>query len=240
MGGSDVESVDLRREAARSPRGAAIASATSTRSRSSMRSSRARSRCWASAADCSSSTSRWAARCGRTWRRRCRTRSTTATGRSTSGTRTRRRSSRARRSRAFIPARASSRPTRSITRRSSDLGRNLVVEAWSEPDRIVEAIRWDGPSYVLAVQWHPEFHSARRHLVHRRHAAAGRFPAPRARRRGGVRHLNLTIRSGTPDENRQSRDDGACSPKSPSTAMPPCAASTSSRAPRSRAGRRCR
>lgn len=39
-----------------------------------------------------------------------------------------------------------------------DLGRDLVVEAWSEPDRIVEAIRWTGPSYVRAVQWHPEFH----------------------------------------------------------------------------------
>lgn len=39
-----------------------------------------------------------------------------------------------------------------------DLGRNLAVEAWSEPDRIAEAIRWTGPSYVRAVQWHPEFH----------------------------------------------------------------------------------
>jgi putative glutamine amidotransferase len=39
-----------------------------------------------------------------------------------------------------------------------DLGRNLVVEAWSEPDRVIEAIRWTGPSYVFAVQWHPEFH----------------------------------------------------------------------------------
>ncbi len=39
-----------------------------------------------------------------------------------------------------------------------DLGRDLIVEAWSEPDRIVEAIRWKGPSYVRAVQWHPEFH----------------------------------------------------------------------------------
>ena len=38
------------------------------------------------------------------------------------------------------------------------LGRDLVVEAWSEPDRVVEAIRWAGSSYVFAVQWHPEFH----------------------------------------------------------------------------------
>ena len=39
-----------------------------------------------------------------------------------------------------------------------DLGKNLVVEAWSLPDRIVEAIRGTGPSYVFGVQWHPEFH----------------------------------------------------------------------------------
>ena len=40
-----------------------------------------------------------------------------------------------------------------------DLGRDLVVEAWSEPDRIVEAMRYTGPGYVFAVQWHPEFHA---------------------------------------------------------------------------------
>jgi len=40
-----------------------------------------------------------------------------------------------------------------------DLGRDLVVEAWSEPDRIVEALRYTGPGYVAAVQWHPEFHA---------------------------------------------------------------------------------
>ena len=38
------------------------------------------------------------------------------------------------------------------------LGRNLVVEAWSEPDRVVEAIRGTGEGFVLGVQWHPEFH----------------------------------------------------------------------------------
>ena len=38
------------------------------------------------------------------------------------------------------------------------LGRELRVEAWSEPDGIVEAIRGNGKSYVFAVQWHPEFH----------------------------------------------------------------------------------
>ncbi|HQR10636.1 MAG TPA: type 1 glutamine amidotransferase [Casimicrobiaceae bacterium] len=39
-----------------------------------------------------------------------------------------------------------------------DLGRELAVEAWSEPDRMVEAIRWTGTSYLVGVQWHPEFH----------------------------------------------------------------------------------
>ena len=38
------------------------------------------------------------------------------------------------------------------------LGRNLRVEAWSESDRVIEAIRGTGPGYVLGVQWHPEFH----------------------------------------------------------------------------------
>lgn len=36
-------------------------------------------------------------------------------------------------------------------------GRGLVVEALSESDGIVEAMRWDGPSFVVGVQWHPEF-----------------------------------------------------------------------------------
>ena len=38
-----------------------------------------------------------------------------------------------------------------------DLGRDLTIEALGIPDNIVEAIRWQGPSYVLGVQWHPEF-----------------------------------------------------------------------------------
>ena len=37
------------------------------------------------------------------------------------------------------------------------LGEGLVVEAVSEPDGIVDAIRWDGHSFVVGVQWHPEF-----------------------------------------------------------------------------------
>src|SRR5215468_8626783 len=39
-----------------------------------------------------------------------------------------------------------------------DIGRDFAIEAWSEPDRLVEALRWSGPSYAFAVQWHPEFH----------------------------------------------------------------------------------
>ena len=38
-----------------------------------------------------------------------------------------------------------------------DLGRDLVVEARSEPDQMIEAIRWTGKGYVVGVQWHPEF-----------------------------------------------------------------------------------
>ena len=38
------------------------------------------------------------------------------------------------------------------------LGRGLRVEAWSEPDGIVEAVRGEGNGYVFGVQWHPEFH----------------------------------------------------------------------------------
>jgi putative glutamine amidotransferase len=39
----------------------------------------------------------------------------------------------------------------------NELGRDLVVEALAVPDRIIEAIRWRGPSYVFGMQWHPEF-----------------------------------------------------------------------------------
>jgi putative glutamine amidotransferase len=41
------------------------------------------------------------------------------------------------------------------------LGDNLAVEAVSVSDNIIEAIRWNGPSYVVGVQWHPEFHDPR-------------------------------------------------------------------------------
>jgi putative glutamine amidotransferase len=38
------------------------------------------------------------------------------------------------------------------------LGNDLAVEAVSPKDGIIEAIRYTGDSYALAVQWHPEFH----------------------------------------------------------------------------------
>jgi putative glutamine amidotransferase len=40
---------------------------------------------------------------------------------------------------------------------AKQLGEGLVVEALSEPDGLVEAIRWEGHSFVVGVQWHPEF-----------------------------------------------------------------------------------
>lgn len=42
-----------------------------------------------------------------------------------------------------------------------DLGRDLVVEAVAEPDGMIEAVRWNGPSHVFAMQWHPEFMAQR-------------------------------------------------------------------------------
>jgi putative glutamine amidotransferase len=38
------------------------------------------------------------------------------------------------------------------------IGNGLVVEARSPEDGVVESVRWTGSSFVLGVQWHPEFH----------------------------------------------------------------------------------
>ncbi len=38
------------------------------------------------------------------------------------------------------------------------LGRGLRVEAVSTDDGVIEAVRLDGKSFVLGLQWHPEFH----------------------------------------------------------------------------------
>jgi gamma-glutamyl-gamma-aminobutyrate hydrolase PuuD len=40
------------------------------------------------------------------------------------------------------------------------LGRDLIVEATAADDGTVEAIRYTGDSYLVGVQWHPEFHHA--------------------------------------------------------------------------------
>ena len=45
------------------------------------------------------------------------------------------------------------------------LGTGLVVEATSEKDGIIEAVRHTGESYVVAVQWHPEFHDPADHAL---------------------------------------------------------------------------
>lgn len=38
------------------------------------------------------------------------------------------------------------------------LGRGLAAEAVSPADGVIEAIRWNGSSHVVGLQWHPEFH----------------------------------------------------------------------------------
>ena len=40
------------------------------------------------------------------------------------------------------------------------LGNGLVVEARSPADEVIEAVRWTGSSFVMGLQWHPEFHSS--------------------------------------------------------------------------------
>jgi putative glutamine amidotransferase len=39
-----------------------------------------------------------------------------------------------------------------------DLAADFTVEARCPDDGMIEAVRWRGPSFVAAVQWHPEFH----------------------------------------------------------------------------------
>ena len=41
-----------------------------------------------------------------------------------------------------------------------DLGRDINVEAMSDPDGIIEAIRYQRAPFVMGLQWHPEFHRA--------------------------------------------------------------------------------
>jgi putative glutamine amidotransferase len=41
-----------------------------------------------------------------------------------------------------------------------DLAPNFEIEAYCPHDKIPEAIRLQGKAYVVAIQWHPEFHQA--------------------------------------------------------------------------------
>jgi putative glutamine amidotransferase len=45
------------------------------------------------------------------------------------------------------------------------LGSDLVVDARSSVDGIIEAIRWRGSGYAIGLQWHPEFHAAAESLL---------------------------------------------------------------------------
>lgn len=45
------------------------------------------------------------------------------------------------------------------------IGKDLKVEACSPEDGIVEAVSYAGDSYVLGVQWHPEFHDPKNKSV---------------------------------------------------------------------------
>jgi gamma-glutamyl-gamma-aminobutyrate hydrolase PuuD len=40
------------------------------------------------------------------------------------------------------------------------LGRDIRVEALSDPDGVIEAIRYGRADFVMGLQWHPEFHRA--------------------------------------------------------------------------------
>ncbi|HWJ93159.1 MAG TPA: type 1 glutamine amidotransferase [Telluria sp.] len=41
-----------------------------------------------------------------------------------------------------------------------ELGRDIRIEAVSDPDGVVEAIRYERADFVMGLQWHPEFHRA--------------------------------------------------------------------------------
>jgi putative glutamine amidotransferase len=57
----------------------------------------------------------------------------------------------------LYPARTTTRVKHDPSPGPEDPRRGLVAEAMSDPDGIVEAIRWEGHSFVVGVQWHPEF-----------------------------------------------------------------------------------
>ncbi len=77
-----------------------------------------------------------------------------------------------------------------------DSGRDLVVEARSEPDRVVEAIRWTRARLRVRRAMAPGVPRAGRSFVHRRHADPRRFLAAAARAQG--RGLRALTRQGRP------------------------------------------
>jgi putative glutamine amidotransferase len=66
-----------------------------------------------------------------------------------------------------------------------DLAPGFVVEARCPDDGMVEAVRWQGPSFVAGVQWHPEFHDpASPHTLDDRPVLHDFLAAARAARAG--------------------------------------------------------
>ncbi len=64
------------------------------------------------------------------------------------------------------------------------LAADFVVEARCPDDRMIEAMRWRGTSFVAAVQWHPEFHDpADRSLIDDAPILADFLDAARAARK---------------------------------------------------------
>jgi putative glutamine amidotransferase len=69
------------------------------------------------------------------------------------------------------------------------LGSGFAVEALSVPDGVIEAIRWNGPSYVAGVQWHPEFHDPADPTVLSGHPILNGFLAAAEQARSGAEAL---------------------------------------------------
>ena len=64
-----------------------------------------------------------------------------------------------------------------------DLGRGLRIEARSDSDGVIEAIRHEGPAFVFAVQWHPEFQDPTDTTLHDSQPILAEFLAEAAKRR---------------------------------------------------------
>ena len=88
--------------------------------------------------------------------------------------------------------------------------------AMSEPDGIVEAVRWEGHSFVVGVQWHPEFMDPEGPGALDSRAAAARLPR-RARRAGktaGCESAPLEADPQPRDRRRRRRPSPPTTPKS--------------------------